>query len=217
MQSGSQAVAVGWPLMLTLVETVSPLGPAGASAGVGAAGAGIGAWGKICDGMFTMVCWVTGADPQQPRCLWQPPLTVTSRSEVIGSREEAGVVFSMEDAKCSGCATRDELWSRGVDAWGHRAARHPRDASWVILGRMKHALLALALSGCVTTAGVTRHNDVGLPLLVGAVVADVLVTSVAASQIQDYSYGGSIATGLALTAVDVAAACLLGACAALHP
>lgn len=82
---------------------------------------------------------------------------------------------------------------------------------------MKHALLALALSGCVTTAGIAKHEDVGLPLLIGAVAADVVVTSIAASQIQDYSYGGSLATGLALTAVDVAAGCLLGACAALRP
>lgn len=82
---------------------------------------------------------------------------------------------------------------------------------------MKHALLVLSLSGCVTTAGVVTHNEVGLPLLIGAVVADAAVTSIAASQIQDYSYGGSLATGLALTAVDVAAGCLLGACAALKP
>lgn len=84
---------------------------------------------------------------------------------------------------------------------------------------MKHALLALALalSGCVTTAGAVKHGDVGLPLLIGAVAADVVVTSIAASQIQDYSYGGSLATGLALTAVDVAVGCLFGACAALRP
>jgi hypothetical protein len=84
---------------------------------------------------------------------------------------------------------------------------------------MKHALLVLALahSACVTTAGIVKQNDVRLPLLVGAVVADVVVTSIAASQIQDYSYGGSLATGLALTAVDVAAGCLIGACSSLRP
>ena len=81
---------------------------------------------------------------------------------------------------------------------------------------MKHALLALALSGCVTTAGFAKDNQVGLPLLAGAAAADLVVTSVAASQIQDYSLGGSLATGLALTAVDVALACLLGACSALR-
>jgi hypothetical protein len=82
---------------------------------------------------------------------------------------------------------------------------------------MKQALLALALSGCVTTAGIVKREDVGLPLLIGAAVADVAVTSIAASQIQDYSYGGSLATGLAFTAVDVAAGCLFGACAVLRP
>jgi hypothetical protein len=81
---------------------------------------------------------------------------------------------------------------------------------------MKHALLALALSGCVTTAGIAKHNDVGLPLLVGAAAADLVVTSVAASQIQDFSPGAALATALAVTAVDVAVACLLGACSALR-
>jgi len=81
---------------------------------------------------------------------------------------------------------------------------------------MKHALLVVALSGCVTAAGVVKHQDVSLPLLIGAVAADVVVTSFAASQIQDYSYAGSLATGLALSAVDVAAGCLIGACSALR-
>lgn len=88
---------------------------------------------------------------------------------------------------------------------------------WVILRRMSRALLALVLSGCVTTAGIVRRDRVTLPLLVGAVAADLVVTSLAASQIQDYSTAGSIATGLAVTAVDVAGACLLGACAVLRP
>jgi hypothetical protein len=95
------------------------------------------------------------------------------------------------------------------------SVRHPRDAGWVILGRMKHALLALALSGCVTTAGIVKKQDVALPLLIGAVVADMVVISAAASQIQDYSYGASLATGLAITAVDVAVGCLIGACSSL--
>jgi uncharacterized protein YejL (UPF0352 family) len=81
---------------------------------------------------------------------------------------------------------------------------------------MKHALLVLALSGCVTTAGIAKKQDVSLSLLVGATVADLVVTSVAASQIQDYSYGGSFATGLAVTAVDVAIGCLFGACTSLR-
>ncbi|TMQ05103.1 MAG: hypothetical protein E6J90_46625 [Deltaproteobacteria bacterium] len=82
---------------------------------------------------------------------------------------------------------------------------------------MLRALLPLALTGCVTTAGLVKRNDVSLPVLAGAVAADLIVTTLAASQIQDYSAGGSLATGLAFTAVDVAAGCLLGACAALRP
>jgi uncharacterized membrane protein AbrB (regulator of aidB expression) len=81
---------------------------------------------------------------------------------------------------------------------------------------MKHALLVLGLSGCVTTAGIVKKQEVSLPLLVGATLADLVVTSVAASQIQEYSYGGSLATGLAVTAVDVAVGCLVGACTSLR-
>lgn len=85
---------------------------------------------------------------------------------------------------------------------------------------MKHAVLAVALaavatSGCVTTAGFVKKPEVPVPVLIGAVVADLVVTSIAASQIQEYSYAGSLATGLALTAVDVAVGCLTGACAAV--
>jgi len=80
------------------------------------------------------------------------------------------------------------------------------------------ALLALALTGCVTAAGVVKRDDrVGLPLLGGAVAADLVATSLAASQIQGYSTGASLATGLALTAVDVAVGCLIGACQVLTP
>ena len=87
--------------------------------------------------------------------------------------------------------------------------------------RMKLARLALtlsvttALSGCVTTATLVKKRDVKLPLLIGAVVGDLVVTSVAASQVQDYSYGGSLATGFAITAVDFAVGCLLGGCSSL--
>jgi hypothetical protein len=81
---------------------------------------------------------------------------------------------------------------------------------------MKHALLVLALSGCVTTAGIVKKQDVSLPLLIGAAVADIVVISAAASQIQEYSYGGSLATGLAITAVDIAVGCLTGACSSLR-
>ena len=81
---------------------------------------------------------------------------------------------------------------------------------------MKHALLVLALSGCVTTAGIVKKQDVSFTLLIGAAIADIVVTSAAASQIQEYSYGGSLATGLAVTAVDVAVGCLTGACSSLR-
>jgi uncharacterized membrane protein AbrB (regulator of aidB expression) len=81
---------------------------------------------------------------------------------------------------------------------------------------MKYALLALALSGCVTTAGIVKKPEVGLPLLLGAIAADLVVISAAASQIQDYSFGGSLATGAAFTAVDVAIGCLIGACSSLR-
>ena len=80
---------------------------------------------------------------------------------------------------------------------------------------MKHALLALALSGCVTTAGLVKKPEVSLPLLIGAAVADVVVTSLAASQIEDLTTGGAIATGAAVTAADVAVGCLIGACSSL--
>ena len=77
---------------------------------------------------------------------------------------------------------------------------------------------ALALAGCVTTAGVAKRDDgVGLPLLGGAVAADLVVTSLAASQVDGYSTGASLATALALTAVDVAVGCLIGACSVLRP
>jgi len=81
---------------------------------------------------------------------------------------------------------------------------------------MKHALLVLALSGCVTTAGLVKRPDVSLPLLIGAAVADVVVTSLAASHLQDASTGGAITTGLAVTAADVAVGCLIGACSSLR-
>lgn len=83
---------------------------------------------------------------------------------------------------------------------------------------MYRALLALALSGCVTTAGIVKRDQgVGLPLLGGAVAADLVVSSLSASQIEGYSAGASIATGLAITAVDIAIGCLIGACSALRP
>jgi len=88
---------------------------------------------------------------------------------------------------------------------------------------MKHALLALALvgplaagAGCVTTAGFVQKPTVTLPVLLGATAADFVVSSIAASQIQSYSYGASIATGLVFTAVDLVVGCLTGACSSLR-
>lgn len=88
---------------------------------------------------------------------------------------------------------------------------------------MKRAVLACALagvvagSGCVTTAAIARKDRVSLPLLVGATVADFAVVTLIASQVRDYSAGASIATGVAVTAVDVTVGCILGACRTLRP
>src|ERR1041384_3066439 len=60
-------------------------------------------------------------------------------------------------------------------------------------GGMKFALLALVVSGCVTTAALVKKPEVTLPILIGAAVADVLVVSLAASQVQDLTTGGAIA------------------------
>jgi hypothetical protein len=72
------------------------------------------------------------------------------------------------------------------------------------------------MSGCVTAAGAWKREQTTMPLLVGAVVADIAVTSVVASQVQDFTVGATIGTTLAVTAVDVTIGCFLGACAPLH-
>ena len=82
---------------------------------------------------------------------------------------------------------------------------------------MKSALLVLVLGGCVTTAGIVRKDQVSLPLLVGAVAADLLVSSLVFGQSDSLSTGGAIASGIAFTAVDLGIGCLLGACAVLRP
>ena len=76
---------------------------------------------------------------------------------------------------------------------------------------------AAASSGCVTTAALARPNRVSLPLLIGAATADLVVTSFATYQIRDASSGGSLATGVAVMAIDVAIGCVLGACSSLRP
>lgn len=83
--------------------------------------------------------------------------------------------------------------------------------------------IAVALSagatapGCVTAAGVWKRDEgVRLPLLLGAVAADFVVTSVIASQVQDFTLGASLGTAFAVTAVDFGVGCLIGACTSLR-
>jgi len=82
---------------------------------------------------------------------------------------------------------------------------------------MKHAVVALVLSGCVTTAGIVKKTDVSLPLLFGAAVADFAVTSLVAWQVIDYSTSGSLASATAVTGADIFVGCLFGACSSLKP
>lgn len=76
---------------------------------------------------------------------------------------------------------------------------------------------ATAAGGCVTGSAIARPNRVPLPLLIGAAVADFVVTSVVASQARDFSTEGAIATGIAVMGVDVAVGCVLGGCGSLRP
>lgn len=74
----------------------------------------------------------------------------------------------------------------------------------------------LAMSGCVTGAGVWKRDQVSLPMLAGAVAADLVVTTVIASQVEDFTVGASLGTAAAVTAVDVAVGCLIGSCHSLR-
>ncbi|HEU4610846.1 MAG TPA: hypothetical protein VFS15_02170 [Kofleriaceae bacterium] len=76
--------------------------------------------------------------------------------------------------------------------------------------------MILGLSGCVTGAGVWKRDQVSLPMLAGAVAADLVVTTVVASQVQDFTIGASLGTAAAVTAVDVAIGCLIGSCHSLR-
>jgi hypothetical protein len=76
--------------------------------------------------------------------------------------------------------------------------------------------MTLVLSGCVSAAGIWKRNEVPLPMLVGAVAADFVVTSVVASQVQDFTLGASLGTAFAITAVDLGVGCLIGACHSLR-
>jgi hypothetical protein len=80
---------------------------------------------------------------------------------------------------------------------------------------MKQAVLLVALAGCVTTAAIVRPDRVSLPLLLGAAAADLVVTAIVSSQLESFSATGAIATGLAVTGIDVGVGCILGACSSL--
>jgi len=84
---------------------------------------------------------------------------------------------------------------------------------------MKYALVVVTcgvLAGCVTTAGLVRKDKVTIPLIVGAVAADLVVSSVILGA-AGLSTAGAIASGIAFTAVDVGIGCITGACAPLRP
>ena len=79
---------------------------------------------------------------------------------------------------------------------------------------MRRAVLALVLSGCVTTAGVVKGDQTSFVLLAGATGGD-LVVGVIAAEVDGLTTAASIGTALAVTAVDVVVGCLLGACHSL--
>ena len=79
------------------------------------------------------------------------------------------------------------------------------------------ALSIGATTGCVTGVALwKRETQLSVPLLVGAVVADLAVTTVIASQVQDFTVGASLGTAFAVTAVDFGVGCLIGACRSLR-
>jgi hypothetical protein len=92
----------------------------------------------------------------------------------------------------------------------------------VILGVMQRVAavaIALGLTGCVTGAGIWKRNTpdgVRLPLLLGAVAGDFVVTGLVASQVQDFTVGASLGTALAITVADFGVGCLIGACGSLR-
>jgi hypothetical protein len=85
--------------------------------------------------------------------------------------------------------------------------------------RVAAVAMTLALSGCVTGAGIWKRDTsdgVTLPLLLGAVGADLVVTGLIASQVQDFTVAASIGTAFAVTAVDFGVGCLIGSCTSLR-
>src|SRR5262245_15776665 len=93
-------------------------------------------------------------------------------------------------------------------------------STWsVMLLNMQRATavaMTLALAGCVTGVGIWKREETSLPLLIGATAADLVVTGVIASQVEDFTVGAVIGTTVAVTAVDVVIGCLLGACSSLR-
>jgi hypothetical protein len=95
---------------------------------------------------------------------------------------------------------------------GYDAAVHTRAPAVV-------AALAVAMlgSGCITGAAIAKPNNVKLPVLIGAVAADLLVVILIASQLDSFSSEGAVFTGVAVTGADIAVGCILGACKSLNP
>jgi len=83
------------------------------------------------------------------------------------------------------------------------------------------AALALTLAltaqaGCVTGAWVWKRDNVSLPMLGGAVAADLVVTTVIASQVQDFTVGASLGTAAAVATAGLIGFVGLGACHSLR-
>jgi len=76
-------------------------------------------------------------------------------------------------------------------------------------------VLAAALAGCVTAEGVVKKEETPLSWLVAGTAGDVVAVTLIAKEGDGLSTGASIATALAITAVDVFVGCLLGACSSL--
>jgi len=82
-------------------------------------------------------------------------------------------------------------------------------------GRVKALAIAIALSGCVTTLGVVKKEETTLPMLIAGAAGDLVAITVIAKEGDDLTVGASIATALAVTALDVFVGCLLGSCHSL--
>lgn len=74
---------------------------------------------------------------------------------------------------------------------------------------------ALAASGCVTAEGIVKKEETPFTWLVAGTAGDLVAIGVIAKEGDDLSTGASIATALAVTALDVFVGCLLGACSSL--